>query len=94
MKNIENSINKDIRSVKDLIIENEALNARNEFLERMVKALKINNAAITLERNKLADEITRITSMGMFEFADTYCDDDKLEDAGHAFARALGVGGK
>ena len=85
----ENIRNIEHKSVKDLLIENEGLQARNEFLERMVKALKLNNAALTVERNKLCDEINRITSMGMFEFASNYCDDGSLEESGRQFAREL-----
>ena len=81
--------NKTVRSVEDLILENEALNERNEFLEKLVRALKENNAVITAERNALCDEIHRITSMGMFEFGSKYCDDNRLEDAGRQFAREL-----
>ena len=33
---------KEIHSIEDLILENEALEARNEFLEKCVKALKLN----------------------------------------------------
>ena len=73
--------------------ENEALKARNEFLERCVRALKLNNAKITLERNTAIEELQHIKQMSMFEFGNTYCSSESLEADGHAFARAL-LGGK
>ena len=79
--------------IKDVLIENEALKARNEFLERCVKALKLNNARIILERNTALDELQHIKQMSMFEFGNTYCSSESLEEAGHAFAKAL-LGGK
>ena len=79
--------------IKDVIIENESLKARNEFLERAVKALKLNNTRITLERNAALDELQHIKQMSMFEFGNTYCSSESLESDGHAFARAL-LGGK
>ena len=51
------------------------------------------NKKIIFENNKLKEELREIKSMNMFEFADKYCNDKQLADAGHAFARALGVGG-
>lgn len=79
--------------IKNLIIENEELRARNEFLERMVRGLKLHNHQITEERNKLCDELNHIKSISMFEFGNTYASSESLEADGHAFARAL-LGGK
>ena len=89
MKNIENIVNTEVRSVEDLILENEALMARNEFLEKAISVLKRDNERITIERTKLVDEIQRITSMGMFEFGNKYCSDDSLKEDGRAVARSL-----
>ena len=75
----------EIHSVKDLILKNEELEARNEFLQRQVKAARFRNT-------ELRRELDRVTSLGMFEFANEFCNDSQLEDAGHAFARSLGVG--
>jgi len=97
----------EIHSVKDLILKNEELQARNEFLERCVEALKLNLSAVTIERNKLVDkvhfldqkcnayhkEVLEITSMDMWEFANLYCSEAQLEEAGHQLARSL-LGGK
>ena len=89
MKNIENIVNTEVRSIEDLILENEALMARNEFLEKAISVLKRDNERTTIERNKLVDEIQRITSMGMFEFGNKYCSDESLREDGRAFARSL-----
>ena len=89
--------------IKNLIIENEALKARNEFLERMVKALKLKNAQLTKERNEAIDEnfkrieesnrlfceLQDIKHMSMWEFAAKYCSDEDMEEAGHQLARSL-----
>ena len=79
--------------IKDVLIENESLKARNEFLERCVRGLKLHNHELTEERNKLCDELNHIKSMSMFEFGNTYTSSESLEADGHAFARAL-LGGK
>ena len=86
--------------IKDVIIENESLKARNEFLERMVTALKINNRQAIKERNEfckrnleLSKELQDIKQMSMFEFGNTYCSNESLEADGKAFARSL-LGGK
>ena len=57
--------------------------------ERMIRGLKINNSSVTLERNNLLSEIEAIKRMPMFEFAAKYCNNDELEEAGHALARSL-----
>ena len=74
---------------------------------RFINALKLNLSETTKERNQLVEkihfleakckayhqEVLEITSMGMFEFADNYCNDEQLDEAGKAFAKAL-LGGK
>lgn len=86
--------------IKDVLIENESLKARNEFLERCVNALKLNMAQLTKERNEfckknieLSKELHDIKQMSMFEFGNTYCSSESLEADGKAFARSL-LGGK
>ena len=51
--------------------------------------LKEENKKLLFENNKLKEELMDIKSLGMFEFADKYCNDKQLADAGHAFARSL-----
>ena len=72
--------------------ENEALTARNEFLERMVNGIKLNNSKLTQERNAYLDELMAIKNMSMFEFGNKYCNAESLSNDAKAFARALGVG--
>ena len=84
-----NTEKRELRSVKDLLIENEALEARNDFLERCVRALKLNNAKLTDERNQYLDELTTIKGMSMFEFGNKYGTEESLSEDGRAFARAL-----
>ena len=108
MKNTENiRIDELLPELQGLREANEELRARNEFLERCVEALKLNLSAVTLERNKLVDkvhfldqkcnayhkEVLEITSMDMWEFANLYCNEAQLEEAGHQLARSL-LGGK
>ena len=81
------------RRLGELERENERLTNRNRFLERCVKGLKLNNAAITLERNELCDKLHEIQQLSMFEFGNRYCSNESLEEDGKAFARAL-LGGK
>ena len=75
--------------IKDVILDNEALHERNEFLERKCNALMLNNQALTEERTRLQAELDRIKSMSMFEFGNTYATNEQLEADGKAFARAL-----
>ena len=72
--------------------ENEELQARNDFLQRMCNGVKLNNSKLTQERNNAVDELNRIKALGMYEFADKYCTSDESEEAGHQLARSLGVG--
>jgi len=90
----------------EILIEKEDLEQRVENLEnttvrlnRMIAGLKIRNSELITRRNelteenlKLQNELNRIKNMGMYEFANTYCTGEELEDAGHQLARALGVG--
>ena len=76
--------------------------AENERLEAKYKALKKDYdefyekeyMARIVECNRLWGELQDIKHLSMFEFADKYCSSEDLEEAGHAFARSLGVGVK
>ena len=93
--------------IKDILLEKEELEARIEFLQlenqrllkehrdltekvnwqtRQINGLKFRNG-------DLRRELERVTTMGMFEFANEFCNDSQLEEAGHQFARSL-LGGK
>ena len=80
----------------------EELQARNEFLQRMVNALKLNNRELTEERNRLCNK--NIILSGELAYFQTRCAEleDKLnnvtlwdlseaeqEKAGRALARSL-----
>lgn len=89
----------EVKGFQDLCKHLAEVEARNEFLERCVNALKLNMAQLTKERNdfckkniELSKELHDIKQMSMFEFGNTYCSDESLEADGKAFARALGVG--
>jgi len=100
MQNIQNiRIDELYDEVLHLREANEELQVRNEFLEKCVKALKLNLSKTTLERNHFCNkanqyskELSGIKSMSMFEFGNTYCSSESLEADGHAFARSLGIG--
>ena len=77
----------------NFVSEIEDLEAKVDRLTRIKKGLMINNSALTLERNTLLDELTRIKRMSMFEFSNTYCTVEQQEADGKAFAKAL-LGGK
>ena len=55
--------------------ENEDLKLQNDFLQRQVNGLRL--------------ELQRVKSMGMFEFANEFCNETQLEEAGHQFAKSL-----
>jgi predicted nuclease with TOPRIM domain len=88
--------------------QNKELILENERLQRMLNGVKLNNGKLTIERNELLNkvhfldqkckayhqEVLEIISMDMWEFANNYCSDKQLEEAGHALARSFGIGGK
>lgn len=95
------------KGFQDLCNKLAELEAENERLTRMVNGVKLNNGKLTIERNELLDkvhfldqkckayhkEVLDIIHMDMWEFANTYCTDNQLEEAGHQLARSL-LGGK
>lgn len=79
-----------------ILESNKELARINVRQANFIRALKLNNSALTVERNKLCDkcmaqsrELKDIKSMSMFEFGNTYCSTESLEADGHAFARSL-----
>ena len=78
-----------LEELKGFIESSKRLSYENERKTRFIKALKLNNSALTLERNQLVEELDSIKSMGMFEFGNRYCSSESLEADGHAFARSL-----
>ena len=63
--------------------------SENSRLRHMKNEVKLNNSKLTIERNKLLNELDRIKSMNMFEFGNKYCSTEDLKEAGHQFARDL-----
>ena len=63
--------------------------SENSRLRHLKNGVKLNNSKLTIERNKLLNELDRIKSMSMFEFANTYCSNESLEEAGHMLAKDL-----
>ena len=82
-----------------IIESNNELAKKNERQANFIRSLKVFNKELTSQRKELNDktiklskELRDIKQMSMWEFADKYCNDSELEDAGKAFARSLGVG--
>jgi len=89
--------------VKAFQHEGQILRAENEELanalkdathqvdikRKIINGLKLNNSALTVERNELIQEISDIKHMSMFEFAQKYCSDEENAKAGRAFAEDL-----
>ena len=87
------------KEIVAIIESNKELAKKSERQSTFIRALKLSNSKLTLERNELCDkchrqskELQDIKQMSMFEFGNTYCTSETLEADGHAFARALGVG--
>jgi hypothetical protein len=92
-----------LHELKGFIESAQELGRKTERQTRFIKALKLNNAKLTQERNELIDEnfkrieesnrlfgeLQDIKSLSMFEFADKYCNDDELEKAGRQLAHEL-----
>ena len=52
-------------------------------------SLREQNQELKLENDFLQKELQRVTSLGMFQFANEFCNDTQLEDAGHELAKSL-----
>ena len=95
-------------NVKDTLIEIQELDETNRILRKendnlilKIKELKrqldeaTNENLMRIEEsNRLFNELFEIKHMSMWEFADKYCSDKDMEEAGHALARSFGIGGK
>jgi len=83
----------EVQNLQEIINQMEddyqELQAKAERDRRIINGLKINNSALTLERNNLVEELNTIKSMSMFEFGNKYASSESLEADGHAFAKAL-----
>lgn len=95
MKNIENTkIDEVLEELYALRDENEELKTDNYFLKRQNNALKMRCSDYSLRITKLENELSDIKHMSMWGFADKYCSDKDMEEAGHALARSFGIGVK
>lgn len=81
-KNTENIIKIDINSFVDMCQKIETLTAQNE-------QLKDENETLFETNETLLKELHTIKSLGMWEFANKYCNSKELEKAGHQLAREL-----
>ena len=95
-------------NVKDTLIEIQELEETNRILRKendnlilKIKELKRQldeatdeNLMRIEESNRLFNELFEIKHMSMWEFADKYCSDKDMEEAGHALARSFGIGVK
>jgi len=95
-------------NVKDTLIEIQKLEETNRILRKendnlilKIKELKRQldeatdeNLMRIEESNRLFNELFEIKHMSMWEFADKYCSDKDMEEAGHALARSFGIGGQ
>ena len=78
-----------LEEIRGFIESSKELAQKCERQSRFIRALKLNNAKTTEERNRFCDELHQIKQMSMFEFGNRYCTNDSLEADGKAFARAL-----
>lgn len=78
-----------LEELRAFITNCDKLARKTERQNRFIKALKINNSQLSVERNNLQNELDEIKSMSMFEFGNKYASDKSLEEDGRAFARSL-----
>ena len=78
-----------LEELRAFITTSNELTRKTERQTRFIKALKLNNSKLTVERNQLQTELDHIKSMSMFEFGNQYASDESLEADGRAFARSL-----
>ena len=78
-----------LEEIRAFITTSNELTRKTERQTRFIKALKLNNSKLTVERNQLQNELDHIKSMSMFEFGNKYASDESLEADGRAFARSL-----
>ena len=78
-----------LEELRAFITNCDELARQTERQSRFIKALKLNNSQLTVERNELQKGLNHIKSMSMFEFGNKYASDESLEADGRAFARSL-----
>lgn len=78
-----------LEELRAFITNCDKLARKTERQNRFIKALKINNSQLSVERNNLQNELDKIKSMSMFEFGNKYASDESLEADDKAFAKSL-----
>lgn len=79
---------------RQLEAENEQLILKNKELKKQYDDFYEKEYMKRIEEcNNLWSELFDIKHMSVWEFANKYCNDDQLEEAGYALARSL-LGGK
>lgn len=81
-------------NVKDTLIEIQELDETNRILRKENDNLILKIKELKRQLDEATNELFEIKHMSMWEFADKYCSDKDMEEAGHALARSFGVGGK
>jgi len=87
-----------IRALKEdngaLTIERNELQEANRKLKKEYNEFYEKEYMVRIDEcNRLWGELFDIKHMSVWEFADKYCNDNELEEAGHQLARSL-LGGK
>jgi hypothetical protein len=75
-----------------LTVERNKLCDKCREQSKQIQDLSEENFKRIEESNRLFGELMDIKALSMWEFANKYCSDEELEEAGHALARSLGVG--
>jgi hypothetical protein len=85
---LENVVDQQREYIAEIEAENTALMHNVDTKRKIIDSLKLNNGKLTLERNKLNDELTRYRNMSVFEFCNTLSEEKQVE-AGRQFAKDL-----
>lgn len=86
---LEEVVDQQRETIAHLENENRLLEAKIARKDLAIKGIKLNNSALTLERNNALDELSKIKAMNMYEFGAKYNTSEQQEEAGRAFAREL-----
>lgn len=89
---LENVVDQQREYIAEIEAENTVLIHNVATKRRIIEGLKFNNGELTLERNKLIDELTRYKNMSVFEFCSSLPEEKQVE-AGRQLAKSL-LGGR
>lgn len=85
---LEDVVDQQRQYIREIEDENSSLMHNVDTKRKIIDSLKLNNGKLTLERNKLNDELTRYRNMSVFEFCSTLSEEKQVE-AGRQFAKDL-----